>query len=746
MHGLSSEKKAKFKVQVYIVYMGENHKWGRVSTQSMHHSMLQGILGSVDAAKESMVYSYRKSFNGFAAMLTEEEVATISEMEEVVSVFPNRRLELQTTRSWDFMGFSTFDGLTPSFDGRNVIIGVIDSGIWPESESFDDKGLGPKPTKWKGICQTGYNFTCNNKIIGARYYQSNNYNNDVKLKSGRDDTGHGTHTASIAAGREVVGANYYGLAKGVARGGAPDARIAVYKVCWNNNCYEADALAAFDDAIADGVDILTISLGGNENTYYLDDPIAIGSFHAMKKGILTIAAAGNSGPDRGSLLNLSPWLVTVAASSTDRKILSRLVLGNGDVIMANAINIYNANNKSYPLIWGGNAANFSAGYTPEDSSLCNFKALNLNKVKGSIVLCEDSSTNSLVQKAGGVGVISPNLPNENFAMSYPFPTARINDADFSRVLEYTKSSVNPKATIMFSETIEDIQAPYIASFSSRGPNLISPDILKPDLSAPGSNILAAWSPVAPHILSEFKEFQDTRRINYNVLSGTSMSCPHVAGVAAYVKATHPSWSPAAIKSALMTTAYPMDPQKHKYYENEFAYGSGHLNPVSAVDPGLVFNASDADYIDFLCKQGYETSTLRQIANDNSVCKSSKPGRAWDLNYPSFSLAIEEGHKIKGKFIRSVTNVGPAMSTYKAIIDVPNFIKVRVKPATLAFSVVGEEKSFTVEVTGPKISQVPIISGSITWAHGVHNVRTPLVVYTVLSITPPQSTHVIQFSN
>ena len=174
----------------------------------------------------------------------------------------------------------------------------------------------------------------------------------------------------------------------------------------------------------------------------------------------------------------------------------------------------------------------------------------------------------------------------------------------------------------------------------------------------------------------------------------------------------------------------MDPKKHEY-QNEFAYGSGHVNPVNAVDPGLVFNASKEDYSDFLCKQGYSTATLRQISIDRSGCKSSKPLKPRDLNYPSFSLAVKDGHEIKGNFIRAVTNVGPANSTYRAIIDVPNILKVKVKPSTLAFSAIGEEKSFTVEVRGPKISQVPIISGSITWVHKKHKVRTPLVVYTVL---------------
>ncbi|KAJ7960209.1 cucumisin-like [Quillaja saponaria] len=489
--------------------------------------MLETVLGSTEAAKESLIYSYGRSFNGFAAMLSGEEVDKCSDMEGVISVIPNIALKLYTTRSWDDIRLTESYVRRSSSRGGNVIIGMFDTGIWPESDSFNDEGLEPPPRKWKGKCQQApENFTCNNKIIGTRYY------NLLGIGDGSqgDTTGHGTITASIAAGREVQGASYYGLTKGVARGGAPSARLAVYKVCWPNfGCYAANILAAFDDAIADGVDIISISFGDYINQDYFKDTIGLGSFHAMRKGILTIAGAGNSGPSRALLCNSAPWMVTVAASSVDRKFISRLVLGNGEAIV----------------------------YT-----------------RWRFVL-------------------------------------------------------------------------YLKSFN------------------------------------------------------------------------------------LMNAASVMDPKKDEN-ENEFAYGSGLINPVKAVDPGLVFNASEADYIDFLCKQGYsKTNSPRTITNDSSVCKSTNYGRAWDLNYPSFSLAIEDGHKIEGKFIRTVTNVGSPNSTYVAISNMPKYIKVDVNPSVLAFSAIGEEKSFTVKVSGPPIIQVPIISGSITWKHEKHEVRTPLVVYTVL---------------
>lgn len=236
------------------------------------------------------------------------------------------------------------------------------------------------------------------------------------------------------------------------------------------------------------------------------------------------------------------------------------------------------------------------------------------------------------------------------------------------------------------------------------------------------NILAGWSPLASASMYE----GDPRRVLYKIVSGTSMACPHASATAAYVKAAHPDWSPAAIKSAIMTTAYIMDSRLDS--DLEFAYGSGHINPAATLDPGLVFNASETDYIDFLCKQGYNTTTLRIVTGDNSTCTSTTPGRAWDLNYPSFSLYVEDGEQIKATFTRTVTNVGPPNSNYTVTINAPPLVSVEVEPSVLTFSSVGESQSFTVKVSGPAITQQPIVSGAITWKDGTHSVRSPLVVY------------------
>ncbi|MCD9561158.1 hypothetical protein HAX54_020134 [Datura stramonium] len=310
------------------------------------------------------MYSYKRSFNGFAAKLTEEEKNRIANMDAAVSVFPNGRKELHTTRSWDFVGFP--QQVRRTSVESDLIIGVLDTGIWPESQSFNDDDFSAPPIKWKGSCQSSANFTCNKKIIGAKYYRTNGEFPWGDIQSPRDTEGHGSHTASTAAGRSVSKASLYGLGSGTARGGVPSARIAVYKICWSDGCYDADILAAFDDAIADGVDIISLSVGGSSPYQYFEDSIAIGAFHSMKNGILTSNSAGNTGPDPQTVTNLSPWSLSVAASTIDRRFVTDVQLGNGEVYEGLSINTFDLEDQ-YPLVYGGDVPNTEAGYNGSES-------------------------------------------------------------------------------------------------------------------------------------------------------------------------------------------------------------------------------------------------------------------------------------------------------------------------------------------------------------------------------------------
>ncbi|KAK9755677.1 hypothetical protein RND81_01G042800 [Saponaria officinalis] len=629
-------------------------------------------------------------------------------MKEVVSVFPSRTLELQTTRSWDFLGLPQPTS-KQQIAASDIIIGVIDTGIWPESPSFYDEGLGPIPKKWKGGCHGGQNFMCNKKIIGARGY----------LGTARDDDGHGTHTAATAAGRIVEDVDFFGIAKGTARGGVPTARIAVYKVCDSNGCKEANILAAFDDAIADGVDMITISVGGSPNEFY-KDAVAIGAFHAMERGILTVQSAGNEGDQYGTVGSSAPWIFTVAASTTDRHIIDHVVLGNGKTIMANSVNTFILNGSQFPLLYGKGV---SSECDEASAKSCAEACLDQRRVKGKILVCDDESSFGAALKTGALGVLAP-ARFENLSYLSPLPGATLNDAEFTELKSYLSSTKTPTANILKSEAVSDSTAPAVAPFSSRGPNKIASDILKPDISAPGVNILAAFSPKAP--LSDYPE--DKRSAPYNALSGTSMSCPHAAGAAAFVKSVHPHWSPAAIKSALMTTADPISPSKN--LDEEFAYGSGNINPRKATNPGLIYEANQTDYITFLCKFGYNNANISTITGIKQVtCPSNNSQSPKDINYPSMSALVDPDQPFTVKFTRSVTNVGLAKSTYTAKVVEGSETKITVNPDVLIFTSLKEVKSFEVTVYGQGLSSASLDSASLVWSDGIHTVRSPIVVYT-----------------
>ncbi|XVE99672.1 hypothetical protein REPUB_Repub03eG0220100 [Reevesia pubescens] len=471
-------------LQVYIVYMGERPN-GEFSAAKHHSNIIGGVLGS--GGSKSLLHSYHKSFNGFAAKLTKDEAEKLASMEGIVSMFPSQKKQLHTTRSWDFMGFSQHVRRT-SLES-DIVIRMLDTGIWPESESFSDEGFGAPPKKWKGTCQESSNFTCNNKIIGARYYSADKSFGLNDIQSPRDSEGHGTHTSSTAAGALVGNANLFGLASGTAGGGVPSARIAVYKICWSDGCPDEDILAAFDDAIADGVDIISISVGGFFAVDYFNDSIAIGAFHAMKNGILTSNSAGNSGPNVATVVNVSPWSLSVAASTIDRKFITNVKLGNGEIYEGISINTIELEDKMFPLIYGGDAPDTKNGYDSSQSRYCYEGSLDKTKVAGKIVLCDEANDGEGVVAARAVGAILQD--NIDSAFNFPLPVSCIGFDDGSEVSSYLNKTRKPTATIFKSIQEKDEYSPYVISFSSRGPNPITEDILKPDLTAPGVDILAA---------------------------------------------------------------------------------------------------------------------------------------------------------------------------------------------------------------------------------------------------------------
>ncbi|RZC68502.1 hypothetical protein C5167_031779 [Papaver somniferum] len=670
--------------KVYTVCMGELPTESVYTPMSHHQTILQDILEG-SSVQDTLVHSYKRSFNGFSAKLTEKEVQKLSGMEGVVSVFPNRVYQLQTTRSWDFIG------LPEKWDLAR-----------PESASFSDEGFGPPPKKWKGVCEGGDDFPCNNKLIGARFY------GDVG-ESARDTQGHGTHTSSTAAGSN-------------ARGAVPSARIAAYKVCGSDGCQSDAILAGFDDAIADGVDILSVSLGGTDPASFDTDPVAIGSFHAMKKGILTSHSAGNSGPEPQTVTSNAPWVLTVAASSTDRRVIDKIVLGNGKTLQGLGVNGFKLKGTKFPLLYGENVST-----TCETSSTtsCESGCLDRDLVEGKIVICDSAKAVTEAFTSGATGTIlvsDPWLARFDVSSVYPLAASLINTTNGDIVKSYFESTRKPVATILPTESVKDSHAPVVVSFSSRGPNSISPDILKPDISAPGVDILAAFSPVA----NPSSVAGDTRSVKYNILSGTSMACPHATGAAAYIKTFHPDWSPSAIKSALMTTAFVMNNTKNS--EAEFAYGSGQIDPVKALNPGLVYDAHADDYVKYICGLGFDSTKVKLITNSTCPRGSTASDYSRNLNYPSFGAHVEAGETINLKFTRTVTNVAKTESTYKVKVRSDDRIKVSVEPKVLSFESPNEKKKFVVTVTGDGLGSDEMATASLIWSDEVHTVRSPIVVY------------------
>ncbi|RZC62865.1 hypothetical protein C5167_024629 [Papaver somniferum] len=661
---------------------------------NQNHQLLAQIHGgSHEEAQASHVYVH--GFKGFAAKLTEEKASEIARMPGVVSVFRNSKRLLHTTHSWDYMGILDDESMEiPGYSTKNqenIIIGFIDTGIWPESPSFSDHGMPPVPRTWKGKCQAGEGFNssfCNRKVIGARYYQSGVESNEDPMKknynSPRDSSGHGSHTASTAAGRYVENVNYKeSLAQGGARGGAPMARIAVYKTCWDSGCYDVDLLAAFDDAIKDGVHIISLSLGPESpQGDYFNDAISIGSFHAASHGILVVSSVGNE-RNQGRKSNTSTTLLDASEA-----------------------------NDGY--------------FTPYQSSFCLESSLNGTTAKGKILICrhaEGSSESKLaksvvVKEAGAVGMILIDEEDKSLAIPFVIPPAIVGTHIGEKILSYANHSRKPTARIFSAKTVLGSQSsPRVASFSSKGPNTLTPEILKPDVTAPGLNILAAWSPA-------------NGKLNFNIISGTSMACPHVTGIAALVKAVHPSWSPSAIKSAIMTTAtvlnknnkhITVDPSGRK--GNPFDYGAGFADPAKVLNPGLVYDAEPVDYKNFLCSIGYDEESLRVITKDNSTCNKTSFSSASELNYPSITVPnLKTNYSVK----RTVTNVGKPISIYKAIVSSPVGTKTTVFPRFLIFKSYGQKLSFTVnfEVIAPTKGYT---FGSLTWRKKKIRATIPLIV-------------------
>ncbi|KAG5563603.1 hypothetical protein RHGRI_006147 [Rhododendron griersonianum] len=756
---------------VHIVYMGEKQYKDPAAVKKLHHNMLSALLGSKEAARDSILYSYKHGFSGFAARLTKSQAEKIA---GVVQVFPNRIHKLHTTRSWDFLGLHHHfpnDLLTEGKFGDGTIIGVLDSGVWPESESFNDEGMGPIPSHWKGTCQHGKHFNdsnCNKKIIGARWFIKGlrhkskipiNITNDIEFLSPRDKMGHGTHTASTAAGRFVEKANYEGLASGIARGGAPLARLAIYKVCWavsSGGCTDADILKAFDKAIDDGVDIISASLGNEMPLFsYVDqrDSVGIGSFHAITKGITVVVAGGNDGPISQTIANTAPWLITVAATTIDRAFPMAITLGNNQTLMGQSLDT----GKQIHGFTGLTYSERIALDSTDDSAMdCQFWSLNTTLAAGKVVLCFSKSDQQdmisaayAINGAGGIGLIYAQFGDNQLDSCHVIPCIRVDYEVGTQILSYIRKARVPTVKLSVSRTvIGESASPRVAYFSSRGPSSITPGVLKsklvffsalidaditcvsphsmlvhlrkPDIAAPGVSILAAYPS------------QDTEHSSgYAFLSGTSMACPHVTGIVALIKSTHPDWSPSAIRSALVTTASQKGTDGMDITEvgptykaaDPFDIGGGNVNPIKAVDPGLIYNISVHDYIQYLCALGYSNKSITRLTRTNPKCMKNNR-YILNLNLPSITIP---NFKKTATVSRMVTNVGEITSVYEAQVQDPYGVQMVVEPRILRFNLTTKVLPFKVTFLSTQKIHGDYRFGSLIWTDGKHFVRIPVSI-------------------
>ncbi|MFC4337052.1 S8 family serine peptidase [Salininema proteolyticum] len=670
--------------------------------------------------------------NGFVAQLSADEAVALSKASGVDRIWRDEARTPDTSNTPDFLGMTGEGGVwEEKFGGREnagegVIVGVLDTGIWPENESFGELPE-PRPdqdvidSKWKGECVEGddsaeNNVSCNNKLIGARYYDSDDFIGnfpDLNYASPRDAGGHGSHTAGTAAGNYGVDAGEYGEVSGM----APAARVAAYKVCWENgaqgSCSSANTVAAVEDAVNDGVDVINYSVGGSRE--YVVDSVNLAFFNAAAAGVFVAASAGNSGADGPSTVaHNSPWITTVAASTHDRFFDATLTLGDGTSITGAG------KGEAVPETAAVLASEVGKdGVDAKKVTECHKGSLDPEKVDGLIVACARGSVARVeksqeVADAGGVGMIHYNVEggaNDIAPDSHAVPTIHVEAKHADTITDYLSSADEPTVALGAGEQVS-AKAPQMAGFSSYGPALAGEgDLLKPDITAPGVDVVAAVSPTG-NDGHDFASYQ-----------GTSMSSPHIAGLAALMVGDNPEWSPMTVKSAMMTTAYQNDNRDEPIQRagedaTPLDYGAGHVAPGDMFDPGLVYESGAEDWLAYGCALGQI-----QLVDEVS-CETVEEIDPSDLNYPSISVGELAGEQT---IVREVTNVSDETSTYEPSVEAPEGFEVSINKKSIKLKP-GKSKKFKVTITRTDAAYGEYAFGSVTWKDSDgHEVRSPIAV-------------------
>ncbi|QOD10022.1 S8 family serine peptidase [Rathayibacter toxicus] len=725
-------------------------------------------------AKVHIGFHYAVALNGFSAELTGAQATALADRKDVAQVRKIENIVLdhddessapqgsgQATpaipvpdtgqeSSPHFLGLEGADGVWKKVGGvdkagKGVVVGVIDTGISPENPSFAGPPLATTPgdapytdgksitfrkadgTSFVGSCSPSLPASeqwagneCNQKLIGARWFlgpdEAEWPQNDPDYRSPRDTSDHGSHTASTAAGNSGVPATVNGYKYGNISGIAPAAKVAAYKVCWKGlkaggGCSAADMLAGIDAAVADGVDVINYSIGAGpaKTTLSVIDEAFL---NAASAGVFVAVSAGNAGPDASTLDHASPWYATVAASSIPTY-HATATLGNGHGFVGSSVTVHQS--------FSGSLVNSADVAHPgvEDPTLCAADSLDPQKVSGKIVACTLGKTSRVsksaeVKRAGGIGMLLLNrTPNALHIDVHSVPTIQIDSQDYDAITAYASQR---GATVTFTEgnsTGQTIPVPQVAGFSSRGPaRADTGDVLKPDIAAPGVGILAAFSQ-APG-----------KSPTFGFMSGTSMSSPHIAGLAALLFGVSPKSSPSAVKSAMMTTAHDTVDAKGIPSADVFAQGAGQVDPPAFLTPGLLYESGTQDWDAFLKGEGY---TLKPDPATDSIAAIDPS----DLNQASIAVNSLSGRKT---ITRTVTATEPG--SYTAALTIPGIDAV-VSPSTLSFTEAGQKAQYTVSFATAGAELDKFATGYLIWSNSTRTVRSPVAVRPVLLHAPAE---------